>query len=35
MVSEKDTYRLSSLTDVLCFMFSGIELHNAVVDGIK
>ena len=35
MVSEIDKYRLSSLIEVLCFMFSGIELDNMVVDGIK
>ena len=31
MVSEID----SSLIEVLCFMFSGIEFHDMVVDGIK
>ena len=30
-----DKYRLSSLIEVLCFTFSGIEFHNMVVDGIK
>ena len=35
VVSEIDKYRLSSLIEVLCFMFSGIEYHNRVVDGIK
>ena len=27
--------RLSSLTEVLCFMFLGIEFHNMVVDWMK
>ena len=35
MVSKIDKYRLSSLIEVLCFMFSGIEFHNMVVEGIK
>ena len=35
MVSEKDKYRFSSLTEVLCFLFSGIEFHNVMVDGIE
>ena len=35
VVSEIDKYRLSSLIEVLCFTFSGIEFYNMVVDGIK
>ena len=35
MVSEINKYRLSSLIEVLCFVFSGIEFRNLVVDGMK
>ena len=35
VVSEIDKYRLSSLIKALCFMFSWIEFHNVMVDGIK
>ena len=35
MVSEKNKYRLSSLIEVLCLMFSGIDFHSVVVDGTK
>ena len=35
MISEIDKYRLSSLTEVLCLMFSGTEFHNMVADRMK
>ena len=35
MVSEIDKYRLSSLVEILCVMFSGIEFHYMVVDVMK
>ena len=35
MVSEINKYRLSSLIEVLCFVFSGIEFRKLVVDGMK
>ena len=32
---ETETYRLSSLIEVLCFIFSGIEFHNMLDNGMK